>query len=565
MNNVHLESREYILSADDFLISRTDLSGYITYANPAFIEVSGFSWDELQDANHNIVRHPLMPRAAFQNLWETLKAGRAWNGLVKNRRKNGEYYWVQAHVTPYYEGGNLVGYASVRTKADAQQVALAERVYADIHAGRSSGYRLVDGELRRSGLAGLLGRINLASLHFRSNANAVIAVAMLVASYLLGSGVGDFPLGLALIILGACSTALLLLGYSTARSIAKPVDEAMHFNSQIAAGNLSARLPDFGRSELGQLAQQMDTMRKSLASIASDVNRGILNVSQASANIAHSNDALASRTEEQAASLQQTAASMEEITSTVEQNASNARNANQLAEQASTSVRESGEVMHQMVSKMEVIADSSQKMSEIIGLIDAIAFQTNILALNASIEAARAGDHGRGFAVVATEVRHLAGRSAAAAKEIHALIANSTTEISDGVGLVKATEQSIDEVIAAVTRVSDIMAEISAASAEQSSGIGQIGQAIVQLDTVTQKNSGMVQHAKHVSHNLNAQVLDLAQAISIFQTGQRSAQPALAARPAASGERQPAAQPMHVPAPRSTQRASEEVEQWEAF
>ncbi|MBV2132297.1 PAS domain-containing protein [Pseudomonas sp. MAP12] len=561
MSSNNFNAREYNLSNDDFLISRTDLSGRITYANPAFIEVSGFSWGELRGADHNIVRHPQMPRAAFQNLWDTIKAGRAWNGVVKNRRKNGEYYWVQAHVIPYYEGGNLVGYASVRTKVDAQQAALAERVYADINAGRNPGYTLIDGELRRQGLAGMLARINLASLRLRSHVNAMIAIGMLIASYLLGSGAGVFPTELALMILATFALILALLGYGTARSIARPIEEAMHFNSQIAAGNLSARLPDFGRSELGSLAQLMDIMRKSLTSIASDVNRGIDNVSQASGNIAGSNDALAARTEDQAASLQQTAASMEQITSTVEQNASNARHANQLSEQASASVRESGEVMHQLVNKMEVIAESSQKMSEIIGLIDAIAFQTNILALNASIEAARAGDHGRGFAVVATEVRHLAGRSAAAAKEIHELIANSTTEIADGVTLVNTAEQSIDEVINSVTKVSDIMAEISAASAEQSSGIAQIGQAIVQLDTVTQKNSGMVQHAKHVSRNLNDQVQDLAQAITIFQTGQRDLPPA----PAAHTERPAPAVVQASELQRARPRQAEKVEEWETF
>lgn len=564
MHSKNINAREYTLSNDDFLISRTDLSGRITYANPAFIEVSGFSWSELQGADHSIVRHPQMPSAAFQNLWDSLKAGRAWNGLVKNQRKNGDYYWVQAHVTPYFEGDSLIGYASVRTKAETRQVALAERVYADINAGRNQAYTLVDGELRRKGLAGLLARINPASLYFRSMANASVGVGMLIASYLLGSGVGDLPAGLTAALLTAFVLTLVVLGYRTARSIVRPIEEAMHFKSQIAAGNLSARLPDFGRSELGKLGQQTDTMRKSLVSIAADVNRGIHNVAQASANIARSNDALAARTEDQAASLQQTAASMEEITSTVEQNASNARHANQLSEQASASVRESGEVMHQMVSKMEVIADSSQKMSEIIGLIDAIAFQTNILALNASIEAARAGDHGRGFAVVATEVRHLAGRSAAAAKEIHELIANSTTEITDGVTLVKATEQSIDEVIASVTKVSDIMAEISAASAEQSSGIAQIGQAIVQLDTVTQKNSGMVQHAKHVSRDLNDQVVDLAQAITIFQTGQRDLTPTTAAP---APRRSQATQTAAISAkPRSTADVKqEEVESWETF
>ncbi|WPP46834.1 methyl-accepting chemotaxis protein [Pseudomonas sp. AN-1] len=562
MNIRTSSSREYTLSPDDFLISRTDLTGKITYANPAFIEVSGFAWDELHGAPHNIVRHPDMPREAFDNLWSTVKAGRAWNGLVKNRRKNGEFYWVQAHVTPYFEAGQLVGYASVRTRAEPQAIALANRVYEALASGRAHGYRLVDGELRRSGLAGLLGRINPASLGFGSAATSALVAVLLPACYWLGrsSGMTDVPVpGLDLALLAGGTALPCLLGRRTVRASLAPLEAAKRFNSQIAAGNLSACLPDLGRGELAQLGPLMDIMRKSLSSIALDVNRSMHSVAEDAANIAQSNHALAARTEEQAASLQETAASMEQITATVEQNAGNARHANQLAEQASGSVRESGEVMHRMVSKMESIAATSRQMSEIIALIDAIAFQTNILALNASVEAARAGEQGRGFAVVASEVRLLAGRTAAAAKEIHELIANSSQEIDDGVGLVRASEQAIDEVIESVTRVSDIMAEISSASAEQSAGIAQIGQAIVQLDGVTQKNAGMVQHARHVSHDLNEQVRGLAQAISILQIGQRERLQPDAAPPA----RAPAA--VGNPPRPQRQRAVEAEEAWEAF
>lgn len=568
-----MSNREYQLQNDDFLISRTDLSGRITYANPAFIEVSGFSWQELNGADHNIVRHPEMPREAFANLWGTLKAGRSWDGLVMNRRKNGDYYWVQAHVTPFYENGKHVGYASVRTRAQEQKIALATGVYRAIREGRKSGYFLMDGELRQQGLTGIIHRFNPSSMTTRMSLGAAATVGMIFSSYYMGaiSAGGTltdaFSHGYMLAAMGAFVGMCGLMSYRTARSVIGPIREAMSFSSQIAAGNLSARLPDFGRSELGRLGVLMDTMRKSLSSIAQDVNCSIRSVSEASENIARGNEDLSERTDAQAASLQETAASMEEITSTVEQNASNARHANQITEQASHSVRESGEVMHQVVNKMSVIAETSQKMSEIIGMIDSIAFQTNILALNASIEAARAGEQGRGFAVVATEVRQLAGRSAAAAKEIHDLIANSSSEISDGVTLVRAAEQSINQVVDAVTKVSDIMSEISAASVEQSSGISQIGQAVVQLDTVTQKNAGMVQHAKHVSRDLNRQILGLGQAISVFQVGGMSQRPVKPARPAPEPAPSTSEHAAHAASTlvHPVRRKTASVEEWESF
>ncbi len=517
-------SREYELLDDDFLISRTDLKGVITYANPAFIEVSGFTWDELCGAPHNIVRHPDMPREAFANLWDTLKDGQTWNGLVMNRRKNGEHYWVNASVTPYYEGGRLVGYASVRTKAGRADIEQARAVYRQIRQGQGGAFRLQRGRICHAGVRGWLERMALGSLRTRFALLGGAALLMVCASYWAGyyahgQGEGSEALGqllarFAALPLGMLVTLVLILRMG--RAVLRPLRAAMAFNMQIAAGNLGARLPDFGDSELGQLGRLMDTMRKSLASIARGVNRNLATVAGASTDIARDNEDLASRTEQQAASLQETAASIEQIAATVEQNAGNARYASQLAGDASSSVERSGAVMRQVVEKITSIAEVAQKMQEIIGMIDGIAFQTNILALNASVEAARAGEQGRGFAVVASEVRSLASRSAEAAREIRSLIDASISEIGGGVVLVREAEQTIGGVVASVTKVNDIMAEISAASREQSSGIGQISEAVVQLDTVTQQNAGMVQQAVEVAGRLQDQVEQMLQAITVF-------------------------------------------------
>ncbi|MCL7461888.1 PAS domain-containing methyl-accepting chemotaxis protein [Pseudomonas sp. NW5] len=520
--NQPVTQREYELQDDDFLISRTDLKGVITYANPAFVKVSGFTHEELIGENHNLVRHPDMPPVAFANLWSTVEAGHSWNGYVKNRRKNGDHYWVRANVTPYYENGRLAGYASVRVRPSREEVARHDAAYREIMAGRGKHLTLDRGQLVQRGLPGLLAKLSrVSSLRGRLTVMAGSSILLLLLSGLIGH-LGQQPgasaaypyLQMGLVVIGLL--LLGMLGYSTARSVNRPLQASLDFTAQLAAGNLSSSMPDFGDHELGKMTRLLETMRKSLTSIATDVNAGIDTFSHSANEIARGNENLASRTEQQAASLQETAASMEELTGTVQQNTANARQASQLAGDASSTVRDSGHVMHQVVDTMGEITATSRKMTEIINVIDSIAFQTNILALNASVEAARAGEQGRGFAVVASEVRNLATRSAAAAKEIRSLIDSSSRQIDAGAEMVRTAEQRIESVVAAVTRVNDIMGEIAAASDEQSHGISQINQAVAQMDDVTQQNAGLVQSAAQVAKRLEDQVAEVERAISIF-------------------------------------------------
>ena len=518
-NNQPVTNREYALKGDDFLISRTNRRGRITYANPAFIEVSGFTREELIGAPHNIVRHPDMPEQAFENLWSTLKDGGTWIGLVKNRRKDGGYYWVRAHVTPIIEDGEIAGFVSVRLKADKGSIA-AEQAYTALREGRGGHLYLHRGEIRRRGVVAALRRWNP-----RSVSSRMTLLYLASAAPLLGAGVIGFlgrgeaaPLSTALMALAAVGLPLLaLLFWATARSVLGPVREAGMFTLQIAAGNLAAKPPRRLSGEMGLLVMGLKLMRRSLGSIVGDVNRGIEVVTPAARDIAQGNEDLSSRSEQQAASLQQTASSMEEITATVGQNAENARQASRLSGEASRAVSESGEVMGQVVDTMGRITASSEKMAVIIGTIDSIAFQTNILALNASVEAARAGEHGRGFAVVAQEVRNLAGRSADAAREIRDLIAGSGREIESGAELVRRAEAAIESVVTSVTRVNDIMGDISAASEEQSTGINQINQAVAQMDGVTRQNAERVQASARAAASLEAQVDSLTHSIAVFR------------------------------------------------
>jgi methyl-accepting chemotaxis protein len=309
----------------------------------------------------------------------------------------------------------------------------------------------------------------------------------------------------------------LLLALWVARLVAGPLARAVDLANAVAGGDLTSRIESSSKDETGQLLRALKTMNDSLVKIVSEVRTGTDTIATASGQIASGNQDLSSRTEEQASSLEQTAASMEELTSTVKQNADNARQANQLAMSASQVAVKGGSVVAQVVDTMGSINTSSRKIVDIISVIDGIAFQTNILALNAAVEAARAGEQGRGFAVVAAEVRNLAQRSAAAAKEIKTLIDDSVGKVDEGSKLVDEAGQTMNEIVDSVKRVTDIMAEITAASQEQTTGIEQINQAITQMDQVTQQNAALVEEASAAAQSLQEQAQGLSEAVSVFK------------------------------------------------
>lgn len=666
-NNQPVTQREYVLSEEAALISRSDLKGNITYANPTFVEVSGYSREELVGAPHNVLRHPDMPEAAYADFWKTIQTGATWQGIVKNRRKNGDYYWVHATVAPLRDGERIAGYTSVRRKASANAIARAEKIYADIREkGKSNQYTLTQGSLRRKGLAGIFSRLQLTSLKAKLTTMVVASLLLLSLAGGLGvyaliisgerleslnrSGLGEiaslqhieryiaqtvetlepvarnprqvdldainaeidqyigalqtlwadyyvdealaaeaaqtFDSGLMTWDAGVGTTlvaiqegngfaafeafneivvpiaqslretnstlveqvradaealvaqaqsgrqqmliaqlALLAVGFLVMiglsvmilKSVFRSLARARYITFQIASGNLAAREPRQTNDELGELLYSLDTMRFSLSSIVSDVESRVSVVTPAIQQIAAENEELSSRTEQQASALQQTASSMEEMTSTVLQNTENARQATDLAAQNAVSTRDTGQQMQQLVERMQRIAKSAEKMAEMIRVIDGIAFQTNILALNASVEAARAGVHGRGFAVVASEVRNLAGRSADAAQEIRKMIDSTTQEVSGGRSAVEQAEQAIENVSQQVSRVSELMASISTASTEQSSGISQINTAIAEMDHVTQQNASKVQSIAASADNLSLEAFELASVVDAFR------------------------------------------------
>ncbi len=312
----------------------------------------------------------------------------------------------------------------------------------------------------------------------------------------------------------------MLLAFLVTRSITKPILLAVQSAENISGGNLAAHIGIQGKDEIALLQQALSAMQENLARVVGSVRQGSEGVATASAEIAQGNHDLSSRTEQQASALEETAASMEELSSTVKQNADNARQADQLAKTASAVAIRGGEVVNQVVETMKGINEASRKISDIISVIDGIAFQTNILALNAAVEAARAGEQGRGFAVVATEVRSLAGRSADAAKEIKSLINASVERVEQGTALVDRAGVTMTEVVTSIKRVTDLMGEISAASNEQSAGVSQVGEAVVQMDQVTQQNAALVEEMAAAASSLKSQAQDLVQTVAVFNLGQ---------------------------------------------
>ena len=316
-----------------------------------------------------------------------------------------------------------------------------------------------------------------------------------------------------LLVTGASMAAAVWLS----RQIIQPLEEAAQFADQVAHGDLTHSVKIRTTDEVGDLMRSLQAMQENLVRLVSTVRQGSEGVASASSEIASGNNDLSARTEQQASALQQTAASMEELDSTVSQSADNARQANQLANSASTVAVRGGEVVSQVVETMRGINESSRRISDIISVIDGIAFQTNILALNAAVEAARAGEQGRGFAVVASEVRSLASRSAEAAKEIKSLINASVERVEHGTTLVDQAGATMNEVVSSIRRVTDIVGEITAASGEQASGVSQVGEAISQIDQATQQNAALVEEMAAAASSLSQQADDLVGAVSVFK------------------------------------------------
>lgn len=511
--NEPITRREFDLPGNATLMSTTDTQSRITYVNEAFVHASGFAREELMGQPHNLVRHPDMPPAAFADMWATLKAGEPWTALVKNRRKDGDHYWVRANAIPIVREGRQLGYMSVRTKPGRDETAAAEAIHRDFQQGGAAGRRFHKGLVVRRGMASIL------SWHQILSVRARIRLTMTLA-WLFGAGCSALFCSAWLSWVEATGLMALAAGAVCLvfeRQFAAPLELLLRQALAVATGD-SREITGLDRvDEIGMTLRTIGQLGLMFRWLVDDVSQQVMSVQGAVNEVAGGNVELSSRTEQAAASVAQTASTTEQLNATVRNNADTAARVDALSSGASSAAEHGGRAVQEVIDTMSQISSSSRRIADITGVIDGIAFQTNILALNAAVEAARAGEQGRGFAVVASEVRGLAQRSSEAAREIKSLIGASVDRVEAGSRLVDLAGQSMADIQAQVDQVSTLIGEISTASREQSGGIAQVSLAVGHLDRITQQNAALVEKGAATSRSLRERTGQLVEAVAVFR------------------------------------------------
>lgn len=515
--NLPVTQLEYELPDGAILVSTTDLAGRITHCNDGFVVASGFDYEELLRQPHDLVRHPDVPSEAFKDLWSTIGRGRPWTGIVKNRRKNGDHYWVQANVTPVMERGKPIAYMSVRLKPTREQVRAAEDLYARIESQRTSAnpsFRLHAGNVRALGWRDGLGKLHRLTLVQRAAIGlSLMLMAMLSPYWVLGSQ--NVPwLAWMQFAVGLVGMAAFLGWFSL--TVAKPLGHADQLAGEVAGCNLDGDITYDTTSPLGSLLRRLWLINLNMRAIVADVRTEVAGVSEASQEILSGSQELSQRTETQAQGVETTSASVEEISANVRETASTAQTLAGLSSDASAVAADGVYSIDQVSASMHGIESSSNHITEIVGVIEQLAFQTNLLALNAAVEAAHAGDQGRGFAVVAAEVRALARRSSDAAQQIRQLIQESSRQVSQGTQTVDAAAHTIRAAVEKVHLVTERLGEITLATREESLGVAQISEAMQLLDEVTSQNAILVEQSALACAALTTRANTLQRAVQIF-------------------------------------------------
>ncbi|AWS95140.1 MULTISPECIES: methyl-accepting chemotaxis protein [Citrobacter] len=492
------------LDDDITLMSTTDLQSYITHANDTFVQVSGYQLNELLDKPHNLVRHPDMPKAAFADMWYTLKQGEPWSGIVKNRRKNGDHYWVRANAVPMVREGRVTGYMSIRTRATDEEIAAVEPLYKALNEGRCN-RRIHKGLVVRKGWLG-----KLPALPIRWRVRSVMALMFAVLATALQQTGAEWPLLL-------MSALVMLLGTAIFEwQIVRPIENVARQALKVATGERNS-VSHLNRSdELGLMLRAVGQLGLMCRWLIHDVSSQVSCVRSDSETLAKGSDDLNKHTQQTVENVQETVTTMNQMAASVKQNSETAAAADKLSIAASSAATHGGEAMDIVIKTMDDIANSTQRIGTITTLINDIAFQTNILALNAAVEAARAGEQGKGFAVVAGEVRHLASRSASAANDIRKLIDASADKVQSGSDQVHAAGRTMDDIVAQVQNVTQLIAQISHSTLEQSDGLSSLTRAVNELSSITQKNAELVEESAQISAMVKHRAGRLEDAVTVL-------------------------------------------------
>ena len=492
------------LDDDITLMSTTDLQSYITHANDTFVQVSGYQLNELLEKPHNLVRHPDMPKAAFADMWYTLKQGEPWSGIVKNRRKNGDHYWVRANAVPMVREGRVTGYMSIRTRATDEEIAAVEPLYKALNEGRCN-RRIHKGLVVRKGWLG-----KLPALPIRWRVRSVMAIMFIVLAAALQQMGAEWPLLL-------ISALVMMLGTAIFEwQIVRPIENVARQALKVATGERNS-VSHLNRSdELGLMLRAVGQLGLMCRWLIHDVSSQVSCVRSDSETLAKGSDDLNKHTQQTVENVQETVTTMNQMAASVKQNSETAAAADKLSIAASSAATHGGEAMDTVIKTMDDIANSTQRIGTITTLINDIAFQTNILALNAAVEAAWAGEQGKGFAVVAGEVRHLASRSASAANDIRKLIDASADKVQSGSDQVHAAGRTMDDIVAQVQNVTQLIAQISHSTLEQSDGLSSLTRAVNELSNITQKNAELVEESAQISAMVKHRAGRLEDAVTVL-------------------------------------------------
>lgn len=492
------------LDDDTTLMSTTDLHSYITHANDTFVNISGYSLNELLSQPHNLVRHPDMPKAAFADMWYTLQQGEPWSGIVKNRRKNGDHYWVRANAVPMVREGNVTGYMSIRTRATDAEIATVEPLYKALNEGRCR-RRIHKGLVVRKGW---LGKLPAMPVRWRVRSVMVLITAALAAALHLSGAPWLAQL--------MCALVMLLGTAAFEWQIVRPIENVAKQALKVATGERNSVVHLNRSDELGLTLRAIGQLGLMCRWLINDVSSQVSSVRSGSETLAKGNDDLNKHTRQTVDNVQQTVTTMNQMAASVKQNSETASAADKLSIAASSAATQGGEAMDTVIKTMDDIANSTQRIGTITTLINDIAFQTNILALNAAVEAARAGEQGKGFAVVAGEVRHLASRSASAANDIRKLIDASADKVQSGSQQVHAAGRTMDDIVSQVQNVTQLIAQISHSTLEQSDGLTSLTRAVGELNDITQKNAELVEESAQVSAMVKHRASRLADAVTVL-------------------------------------------------